>query len=292
MLVKEEECAPNNPTQPAMAPQKRRVVLLQSHTLRATARAVFISYWFCVCMAYFLALAWPTVPREASLTLFAAASVLAICGYTMASYLTVRRNQQGHAHTKALARLEKVDVFASCAEAVIVIGLSAASLGFMLSGITTPRYFAVIGCFASMCAILSKVASMSAGHVQLQLESQYMDKEEYYSRLRTSRTLKIFGCFSIALGAVSICMSIASISSDSVHVGGLAWNIAKAIASCGWLTTAVGSFVLIRMTQRNRCYQRLLSECEVSAVSETLAVEDKKKSAKNALIALGKCQTR
>ncbi|ASI47651.1 hypothetical protein AOV_02055 [Anaplasma ovis str. Haibei] len=284
MLIQKEECtSPSN--QLAVVPQKRRIILFRQGTLRTTARMVFIIYWICLCLAYSFALAASAVPKEAAIALFATASALAMCGYAMALYLKTRSYRKNE-HIQELSRLEKIDTFATCAEAIIVIGLSAASIGFLISGTATPRYFSVIGCFASMCAILSRIASMTADHKQLQLTGQYMDKEEYDSRVKTIRSQKALGYLAIALGVVSISMNIASLSSNNVHVGGLAWNIAKAIASCGWLTTCVGSFVLVRMSQRNRCYHRLLSECEVSAVAETLA-QDRRKSVKNALIALG-----
>ncbi|KAA8473346.1 hypothetical protein F0Q53_04690 [Anaplasma marginale] len=284
MLIQKEECKSSSNRLVAI-PQKRKIILFQPNALSTTARMVFISHWICLCMAYSFALAASTIPKEAVIGFFATASVLAVCGYAIVLYLktrSYRKNEQ----IQELARLERINTFATCAEAITVIGLSAASIGFLISGISAPRYFSVIGCFASMCAILSRVASMTADHKQLQLVGQYMDKEEYDSRVKTVRNAKVLGCLAIALGAVSICMNIASISSSSVHTGGLAWNMAKTIASCGWLTTCVGSFVLIRMSQRNRCYNRLLSECEVSAVTETLA-QDRQKSVKNALIALG-----
>lgn len=283
MLVQKEECtSPSN--QLAVVPQKRRIILFRQGTLRTTARMVFIIYWICLCLAYSFSLAASAVPKEAAIALFATASALAICGYAMALYLKTRSYGKNE-HIQELSRLEKIDTFATCVEAITVIGLSAASIGFLISGTVAPRYFSVIGCFASMGAILSRIASMTADHKQLQLTGQYMDKEEYDSRVKTIRSQKALGYLAIALGVVSISMNIASLS-NNVHVGGLAWNIAKAIASCGWLTTCVGSFVLVRMSQRNRCYHRLLSECEVSAVAETLA-QDQRKSVKNALIALG-----
>ena len=282
MLVQKEECtSPSN--QLTVVPQKRRVILLRSGTLRTTARTVFMGYWICLCLAYSFTLAAGAVPKEATIALFATASTLAICGYAMALYLKTRGHRKNE-RIQELSRLEKIDTFATCAEAIIVIGLSAASIGFLISGISAPRYFSVIGCLASMCAILSRVASMTADHEQLKLTGRYMDKEEYDSSVKVVRSHRALGYLAIALGIVSISMNIASLSSN-VHVGGSAWNIAKAVASCGWLATCAGSFVLVRMSQRNRCYHRLLSECEVSTVAETLA-QNQRKSVKNALITL------
>ncbi|WP_262998049.1 hypothetical protein [Anaplasma capra] len=241
----------------------------------AAARTIFMCYWVSVIMTYVLALSTHGASKSnVGAALPFVVSVLAILGYVTTFALSAR----GYVKKRRdkLLGLEVVDAVASCLEATIVVGLSAASLGYMISGIKTPRYFLLLGCFGSMLAIISKLASLSANYKILQLEGQNMSEEEYRSRVKTAKSLRMLGALSVTLGAMSICMNISAFISTGIDTSGQAWNIAKTIASFGWLTCCVGSFVLLRLANRNRCYHRVLPECEIKPVAEILEEKHKK----------------
>ncbi|MGN7678653.1 MAG: hypothetical protein ACTJLL_02735 [Anaplasma sp.] len=198
----------------------------------------------------------------------ALSATLAYCALTFLRLALYGIRMQHDTHPEVI-RLQKTNAIAINLEALAIAVFSITSLCFTTSGMEPPYFFSIVPCFASLCAIISKIVAIRANNKVLSLERADMDPEEFRSRTKIARAYSGFGYFSICLGLTSICMGMTCLI-GAPGIGDTPWNIAKVIVALGWVISCTSAFVLARMSECDRRHRRPLLECTVESVKEIL----------------------